>query len=188
MRRISFAEVGGRGGFVPDQRYGAVATGQCPRDPSAEAYDRGFADGKRAGEERAAAGQASHDAERGAIELAFARFDDASAAVLRDRLHDTVLFICQQMAGPIALDVARLAARVEDAAALMQRRHDERLIRLHPEDLALVDGRVRPDLALQADPTLERGALRIDDPDGGIEDGAEQWRLALAEALGECSL
>lgn len=188
MRRISLAEIGGRGAFVSDPRYLTGPGGQAPRDPLADAYERGYAEGERTAREQAEAQRGAIEAQHQAIELAFARFDEDSAALLRERLRTTVLAICQQMAGSIALDEAGLAARVDAAAALLRRKQDERVVRLHPEDIRLVEGRMAPDLSLLADPTLPRGSLRVDGEEGGLEDGAEQWRESLAEALGECSL
>ena len=72
------------------------------------------------------------------------------------------------------------------AAALLQRKTDERVIRIHPTDLALVQPLVDPALTLLPDPSIERGGLRIDTEDGGVEDGPGQWRQAIAEALSQC--
>jgi flagellar assembly protein FliH len=33
---------------------------------------------------------------------------------------------------------------------------------------------------------LERGALRVEAANGGVEDGPAQWRQAIAEALALC--
>ena len=69
---------------------------------------------------------------------------------------------------------------------MLQRAQDERRVLLHPEDLALVEGRLPEGIALVPDPAIERGGLRIDSEDGGIEDGPAQWRRILAEAFGAC--
>lgn len=188
MRKIALAELGGRGGFTPSERYGgAVLQTVANRDPIAEAFQAGMAEGKRAalGEIEAHSAQAA-SANRD-IELAFARFDDDSAKLLQERLRQTVAAICQAMAGEIALDPDRLAARVETAAAMLRRKHDDRTVRLHPADLPLVRDRLKTSLRLEADPALARGQLRVDGEDGGVEDGAEQWHAALAEAFGICA-
>lgn len=187
MRKVSLAEIGGRGAFVADGRYRPPEAMQAAGDPVREAYEHGFAEGQAAAREQLFADQSASNAERKAIELAFARFDEASAALLRERLHATVLAICQDMAGPVALDSHGLAARVDAAAALIRSRHDQRVVRLHPTDLGLVQDRVDPGLTLLADPAIPRGSLRVDGKQGGVEDGAEQWRAALEEALGRCS-
>ena len=186
MRRVALAEIGVRGSFAPHSRY-AVAPEHTNRDPVADAFRAGMAEGES---KAAAAAQAQLEeltASRQRIELAFARFDDESARLLQDRLHDAVAAICQAMAGEIAIEPDRLAARVKRAAAMLRRKHDERIVSLHPADLALVRGRLPASLRLEPDPSLARGQLRVDSEDGGVEDGPEQWRAALSEALGSCA-
>lgn len=187
MRRIALADLGGRGAFRADRRYSPGQAEPAIRDAVAEAFDAGMAEGQRLVREAARASGEEIAANERSIELAFARFDTDSARRLQERLRDAVAAICQSMAGEIAIDPARLAVRVEAAAAMLRRKHDERIVCLHPDDLALVRERVAPELRLEADASLRRGQLRVDGEDGGVEDGAEQWRAALAEALDTCS-
>ena len=97
-----------------------------------------------------------------------------------------MIALCEDAVLPLALDTEGLARRVEAAAALLQRKTDERVIRIHPTDLALVQPLVDSALTLLPDPSIERGGLRIDTEDGGVEDGPGQWRQAIAEALSQC--
>ena len=46
---------------------------------------------------------------------------------------------------------------------------------------------VSDSLDLRADASVERGGLRVETEDGGVEDGPEQWRRAIEEALGSCA-
>ena len=126
------------------------------------------------------------DAARGAIELAFARFDEASAAELSERLRQTVHALCEEAVLPLALDAEGLAARILAAVAMLRRTQDERRVLLNPDDLLLLEGRLPAGLEVEADPSVERGGLRIETADGGIEDGPSQWRRILAEAFREC--
>ena len=71
-------------------------------------------------------------------------------------------------------------------ASEMTRSYDERTIRLNPEDLALITDRLRAEWTVVPDPSLPRGSLRVESVEGGIEDGPETWRRAIAEALGPC--
>ena len=52
--------------------------------------------------------------------------------------------------------------------------------------LALIAPLLPADWTFTPDPALDRGALRIENGDGGVEDGPEQWRLAVLEALRLC--
>ncbi|WP_374408685.1 FliH/SctL family protein [Pelagerythrobacter sp.] len=183
----------GGGGFARDPRFSAHCaqpaaerSEQPAHDPVAEAYRRGLAEGRAEAEAQAARREAERDGQRAAIELAFARFDAGSAADLRERLRLTVLALCERTVMPLAIDAEGLAARIDLATAMLQRAQDERRVLLNPEDLALVEGRVPADVVLVADASIERGALRIETEDGGIEDGPAQWRRILEEAFREC--
>lgn len=191
--RLPFERLRGNSRFSRDPRFSPVA-GQTPgnagaepeHDPVAEAYRRGRIEGRAEAEAIAEERERERCARLEAIELAFARFDAASAADLRERLRQTVHSLCEEAVLPLALDGDGLAARIEKATSMLQRAQDERRVLLNPEDLALVEGRLPADLVVLPDPSVERGALRIETEDGGIEDGPSQWRRILAEAFGEC--
>lgn len=182
-----------RGGFSRDTRFSSMfahasnAGPAAPKpDPVIEAYERGFAEGSAHAREAALNAEREREAQRGAIELAFAQFDEHSESELRERLRQTVLALCEATIMPVAVDPDGLAARVEKATGMLQRAQDERRVLLNPEDLALVRDRLPAGLAVEPDPAIERGGLRIETADGGIEDGPAQWRRILAEAFREC--
>lgn len=193
MSRVALplAQLRGGGGFARDPRFASLL-GPAPGapdgqgDPLADAYQRGYADGAAHAEARAIEAERERDRCRAAIELAFARFDEGSAADLRERLRQTVMALCEEAIMPHALDVDGLAVRIERATAMLHRAQDERRVLVHPDDLPLVSGRLPADLKIEADPSIERGGLRIETADGGIEDGPAQWRRILAEAFREC--
>ncbi len=192
---LPLAQLRGRGGFARDPRFVSLLAGNGngngtsqadQRDPVAEAYQRGFADGAAEAEVRAAEAERERDRGRAAIELAFARFDERSADDLRERLRQTVMALCEEAILPHAIDCEGLAQRIARAAAMLNRAQDERRVLIHPDDLALVRDRLPHDLVVEADASVERGGLRIETADGGIEDGPIQWRRILAEAFREC--
>jgi flagellar assembly protein FliH len=55
---------------------------------------------------------------------------------------------------------------------------------LHPADSVLLADRLPEGTRVEPDATLERGELRFETAEGGVEDGPGQWRRALCEALG----
>lgn len=178
----------GNHGFARDNRYvppaeRAANAGEAAFDPIADAYARGYAEGAQAATDAARAEAAAADAARHRIETALAGMDTIAISQFAERLKDTVLALCQTVLADAAIAPEALARRVTVAAGMFARAGDERVIRLHPEDLALVQGRLPDNWHCEPDPQLERGGLRIETRSGGVEDGPTQWQAALQEAL-----
>lgn len=190
MSRIAYAALGRPGSFARDGRYAKSQVSEEPvetEDVAEKAYRAGYEDGQLSARADFDAQLTAERAARSAIELAFARFDAESERQLRDRMLATVHALCEEAVLPLALDSKGLARRVEAAAAMLQRKHDQRIVHIHPEDLELVKASVPASLELVADGSVERGGLRVETDDGGVEDGPQQWRRALAEIFDSCT-
>lgn len=195
MSSLLLTRLGKRAEFSHDGRFAALygapaaptpAEPVPEHDPVAEAYERGYADGAARAAEDARLAEEDRNAARGAIELAFAQLGADDAAQLSEKLRHTVLALCEAAVLPLALDPEGLRQRVQRAVGMLQRAQDERVVRLNPEDLVLVGARLPKSLTVEADSSVERGGLRIETADGGVEDGPSHWRRALAEAFRQC--
>jgi flagellar assembly protein FliH len=191
MSDFAYASFCTPGSFQRDRRYTKPAVEEAPiqvetEDASDKAYHLGFKEGYNAARSEFEAKLEEERAGRANIETAFARFDSDSERLLRDRILATVHSLCEEAVLPLALDADGLARRVDAAAAMLQRKHDERVIHVHPDDLKLIQDNVADDLKLISDKTVERGGLRVETENGGVEDGPEQWRRALAEVFSSC--
>ena len=182
----------GGGGFNRDLRFAsaysaprAEPTPDAP-DPLAIAYAEGHAAGVAEATAKAEAEAMVAEAARQHLSFSFTRLDADLAEQLRHKLHETVTALSESALQPLALDAGALARRVECAVAMFMRADDERVIRLHPDDLTLLAGKLPPDWQFIPDAALERGALRVETSSGGIEDGPAQWRAAITEALRLC--
>lgn len=189
-------------GFTPDARYGhtALPSGtpepaplpemhlpeEEASDPITDAFSSGFAAGYEQAQSEAAAKAAEDIAAHQGLMLAFARLDAALEEELRLRLRDTVAALCETAIAPLAIDEQALLRRVERAASMLARADDERVIHLHPEDVKLVSPHLSEQWHVQSDARLERGTVRIESANGGVEDGPATWRLAISEALHQC--
>lgn len=166
-------------------RLPAEPVGQ-PQDPAELAFDEGFAAGVESAQAQAAQ-QGREDTEAAQkLGLSLTRLDAEMAEELRQRFVDTVMALCEATLIPFALDADVLATRVGRAVAMLSRADDDRVIRLNPEDLKLVAGKLDQQWCVQTDPALGRGELRVETVNGGVEDGPTQWRRALAEAFESC--
>jgi len=177
-------------GFSRDVRFAPLEPVELPADrpddPIARAYAEGYAKGAEEAGAQALADAAREMAARGKIEAAFERLAETDTLRLEERLRETILVLCEQAVAPLAIDPESLSIRIRKALAMLRRSEDERVLRLNPQDLALVSGHLPEDLKVEADAALERGEIRVEAADGGVEDGPQQWRRILAEALGSC--
>lgn len=183
------------GGFLGDTRFAAGRPAPPPPiaeplhdapDPILTAHAAGYDQGIAEARGEAEAARAARESAWAALTLAAARLDAEQTRSLADRLRETVITLCETALAGAALDPATLARRVEAAASMLARADDDRVIRLNPDDLDLVQPRLPGDWVFAPDPLLPRGALRIEGRHGGVEDGPEQWHSALVEALREC--
>jgi flagellar assembly protein FliH len=191
--RASLGALSGPGGFRSDSRFAPPAEAHPPaavvhepEDPLAVAFAEGYAAGAAKAQANAEYQANEIATAREALNLSFDRLDKELEEELRLRLRDTVVALCESAIAPLALDQEALLTRVQRAVAMLARADDDRVIRLHPDDLVLISPQLAADWEVLPDPTLERGALRIETSSGGVEDGPEQWRLAIAEALHQC--
>lgn len=191
MSSLPYAALAERSGFAADPRFLAAAKTPAPPlaepgDPLARAWEDGHSAGFAEASAEARSLAESEAAARSQIELSLVRIDAELAEQLRLKLYATVEALCEAAIAPLALDQDALAARVTRAAAMLARADDERVLRLHPDDIAMVEQRLPDTLPIVADPALERGALRVETSNGGVEDGPAHWRRAIAEAIAQC--
>ncbi|MBV1916960.1 MAG: flagellar biosynthesis protein [Sphingomonadaceae bacterium] len=155
-------------------------------DPVVNAYNEGFCAGLADGLSQTQEQTRQDDEARTSLELSFTKLDKDLAEKLQLRLRDTVAALCEAAIAPLAMDEDALIRRIALAVAMMQRADDDRVIRLHPDDMDMVSGRLAADWNVKADPALERGALRVECANGAVEDGPAAWRREISEAIQRC--
>jgi flagellar assembly protein FliH len=85
-------------------------------------------------------------------------------------LAETVDRLVRQIVGQVEIDGTMLTARAEAAAALIGSETEPSCLRVHPDDIPLLDGAHIP-VELVGDPNLDRGSLVLETGAGWIEDG-----------------
>ncbi|WP_313433948.1 FliH/SctL family protein [Novosphingobium sp.] len=198
--RLLLGQLAVPSGFQPDARFAGETAPTPPEpppspspdpapepsDPIAEAFSHGFTMGHDQALQEARVRAETEAAALQRLSLAFEKMDEALEEELRMRLRDTVTALCEVAIAPMAIEPDALLRRIGVAVAMLRRAEDERLIRLHPDDLRLVSPRLSAEWQVQPDNTLERGTIRIETATGGIEDGPANWRRAITEALQRC--
>ncbi len=137
-----------------------------PEGDRAEAYAQGYEEGRRTSELEMAADRAAMADLMDALEVLHPQPTNALALLLAE----TVDRLVRQICGQVEVDGELLTARCQAAAALIGTEVAPARLRLHPEDLPLVDP-TRLRVALVGDETVERGSLVLETGQGWIEDG-----------------
>ena len=137
-----------------------------PEGDKAEAYAQGFEEGRRTSELELAADRAAMADLMDALEVLQPQPTNALALLLAE----TIDRITRQICGMVAIDAELLTERCQSAAALIGAEMGPARLRLHPEDVPLVDPK-RLRVPLVADDTITRGNLVLETGQGWIEDG-----------------
>jgi len=151
-------------------------------DPLADAHAAGYAEGLAA----AAAATQETAARDGALlgDLAVAiggdRIDRERVAA---QLRQTVLFLVSKLVGEVGIAPDVLAGRIETAAELLSDSAESALLRVHPDDVSLLEGRLPKTIFAAGDPGVARGSFVLESASTIVEDGPELWLDQLAQAI-----
>lgn len=187
MSSLPLAALAEPRGFCSDLRFSA--SGMAAEelvDPVEQAWDDGYAAGLVEARTEAEARAAEQEAVLARLQLSLGQIDAEMQERLRERLLETVAALCEAAIAPLALDADALRRRVEKACTLLADSEGERVLRLHPDDIALIGKFLPQTYVITKDIALERGTLVVETCQGGVEDGPAVWRRAIAEALAQC--
>lgn len=177
--------------FTPDPDVARV-TGMAAipqpsdEDPIRAAWKAGFEDGI-ATEKRLTREMRGEDMEAiNGLRDQVRQIDIAAIQMMESRMREAVVALCHQVIDECPVSADRLVARIQTAVRMMTASHNHKSIEVSPEDLPLITGLLPQEWAVRANPDIARGAIRVISPEGGVEDGPEQWKLALEEAIRTC--
>lgn len=154
-----------------------------PADPIAQAHAAGYAEGLAAA---TAAAQQAAERDRGLL-AGLADTLGSTGRIDRERIgrqiRDTVLALTTKLVGEVGVAPDYLAGRIDDAAALLADGAESALLRVHPDDVPLLEGRLPKTIFAAGDATLARGSFVLESASTVIEDGPGLWLDQLAEAI-----
>lgn len=162
----------------PDSRR-AQTGGEAKEDLIA----RAFAEGEAAGREQAMAEAEETLANQRKFRLSLREFDQAALDSFATDLSETVMALCTQVIAGHTIDSDALIERSRKAAQRIGDVASQCILKLHPDDLALIDVTDLGGLQAESDATLERGSIILEGPDGAVRDGPAEWRRAIAAVL-----
>lgn len=174
------------GGEKPTQGWDPLDTQVEPSgfiDPVETAHAAGYAEGLAAA---AAAARESGDRDRALLtELtaALANGHQLDRDRIAGQLRQTVLLLVGRLVGECGVAPAVLNGRIEVAAEMLADASESALLRLHPDDLPLVDGSLPKSIFAAGDASLSRGSFVLESASTLVEDGPELWLGQLAAAI-----
>ncbi|WP_394646778.1 flagellar biosynthesis protein FliH [uncultured Sphingomonas sp.] len=102
---------------------------------------------------------------------------------LAEALRRTVTMLVTQLVGEIGVSAPLLAARVEAATDLLADASESAMLRVHPDDLPLVQGRVPGTVFPVGDDAVARGSFVMEAASTIVEDGPAMWLEQLTAAI-----
>lgn len=172
---------------LPPADMGAGSTGESQAgpfaDPIAAAHAAGVAEGRA---------QALHEIEDIKAREA-ALLDQVSTALasgahfdrerMAGQLRQTVLHLVTKLVGEVGVAPDVLAARIKAAVDMLADSAESVLLRLHPDDVPLVEGKLPATIFPIADIHVARGGYVIESASTIVEDGPDVWLEQLAAAI-----
>ncbi|VVT20694.1 Flagellar biosynthesis protein FliH [Sphingomonas sp. EC-HK361] len=152
-------------------------------DPIEAAHGAGFAEGAAAARAELTEGAAR---DRALIEALVADLNSGDR-VDRDRiarqLRQTVLLLVTRVIGETGVSGDLLAGRIEAAADMLADSAESALLRVHPDDVALLEGKLPQTIFAAGDAAIARGSFVLESASTVVEDGPELWLEQLAQAI-----
>ncbi|MBC9034480.1 flagellar biosynthesis protein FliH [Sphingomonas sp. JC676] len=152
-------------------------------DPIAAAHAAGFEEGRAAALDDLEATEAREAALLEQVSIALATAAHFDRERMAGHLRQTVLHLVGKMVGEIGVAPDILVARINAASDLLADKAESALLRLHPDDVALIQGKLPATIFPVGDPHLARGAFVIESASTIVEDGPDLWLEQLAQAI-----
>lgn len=152
-------------------------------DPLTEAHAAGYAEGLAAAAQEL---QAHAERDRALIaqlaqDLSGGGHIDRNA--FAERLRATVLNLATRIVGEVGIAPDVLAARIAAATDCLADATESAMLRVHPDDVALLEGRLPGTVFAVGDAALARGSFVLESASTLVEDGPEAWLEQLASAI-----
>lgn len=99
------------------------------------------------------------------------------------QLRQTVLYLVTQLVGEIGIAPDRLANRIATATDMLSDRAEAAMLRVHPQDVALLEGKLPANVFAVGDAGVGQGSFVLESASTIVEDGPELWLEQLAQAI-----
>lgn len=176
--------------FNPADRASNPTRGWDPLDPTLpeEPETDPFAAARAAGYAEGLAAVVHEAGERDRALLAgladrFASGGTIDRDLVAEQLRQTVLLLVSKVIGEVGIAPDILARRIEAASDLLADKAESGLLRVHPDDVALLEGRLPRTMFAVGDAAVPRGSFVLETASTIVEDGPALWLEQLERAI-----
>lgn len=152
-------------------------------DPIAAAHAAGVAEGRAAALAEVEGVKAREAALLDQVSTALATGAHFDRERMAGQLRQTVLHLVAKLVGEAGVAPDVLTARIAAAIDLLADSAESALLRLHPDDVPLVEGKLPATIFPVGDPHIARGGFTIESSSTIVEDGPDLWLEQLAQAI-----
>jgi flagellar assembly protein FliH len=152
-------------------------------DPIAAAHEAGVAEGRAAALAEVEAARARESALLEQVSTALSQGAHFDRDRMAGHLRQTVLHLVSKLVGEVGIAPDILASRITAAVELLADSAESALLRVHPDDVALVEGKLPASIFPVGDPHIARGGFVVESASSIVEDGPELWLEQLAAAI-----
>ncbi len=152
-------------------------------DPVATAHAAGFAEGEAAAAATAEAGRARDHQLLADLAAALATAGRIDRDRIARHLRQTVMLLVTKLVGEAGVSPDLLATRVAAATDLLADAAESALLRVHPADVPLLDGRLPGTIFAAGDASVARGSFVLESASTMVEDGPELWLEQMAATI-----
>lgn len=152
-------------------------------DPLASAHAAGFAEGMAAAIAEIGETGDRDRALLASLGEALRNEGRLDRELMARQLRQTVMFLVTRLIGEAGISADILARRIDSAAEILADSAESALLRVHPDDVALLDGRLPKTVFAVGDADVARGSFVLESASTIVEDGPELWLEQLALAI-----
>lgn len=152
------------------------------------AREAGYAEGLATASAATAEAQARDRALLTGLVEALGQAGRVDREAMADRLRSTVMLLLSRLVGEAGVSAELLTGRVAAAAELLANAGESALLRVHPDDVALLDGKLPDTIFAAGDASLARGAFVLESASTVVEDGPGHWLEQLGHAIDRVAL
>lgn len=152
-------------------------------DPIAAAHAAGYAEGLAAAREAAEEAQLRDRALLAGLVEALGQAGRVDREAMAGRLRATVMLLVGRLVGETGVSADLLSQRVTTATELLADKSESALLRVHPDDVVLLEGKLPGNVFAAGDAAVGRGSFVLEAASTVVEDGPDLWLEQLAQAI-----